>query len=259
MSDSDTADNLRMQALPVGNFDLEKFDSSITPSTAEEYLQKVMWEAQQCQNIVTVKLDETQIRKQLPVVKKLQKMRPPTEFFPPQEMQRQFLAQFSQLRDKIERCRERNNFPAPPIKLPEEQEQEAWCILCFGNDFQRSLLIKKGKKEEEVPDLVEGKQPLLSILLNISPLTLENLVEWHANWLEVAGFSELQGRWLFSLLACLEKPLTPEMCSILRNVLQNCALVRASLDSAEHPHLLHLNMLITIIAKYFGQDDLADP
>lgn len=62
-------------------------------------------------------------------------------------------------------------------------------------------------------------------------ITLENLIEWHANWLEVAGFSELQGRWMFSLLACLEKPLTPEMCSVLRNVVQNCALIRASLVS----------------------------
>ena len=53
------------------------------------------------------------------------------------------------------------------------------------------------------------------------------------DWLEVAGFSEHQGRWLYSLLACLEKPLTPELCDNVRKMVLLCARVRAELVSDE--------------------------
>ncbi|KAL7640840.1 UNVERIFIED_CONTAM: hypothetical protein RMT77_009115 [Armadillidium vulgare] len=259
MDSSDEGENIMSQALPIGNLDFNNFDPSAPPASAEDYLKKVMWEAKQCEEIVTVNLKQDQIRKHQPIVKKPNKMSAPLEFVPPREVQKEFLAQFSLLRDKIESCRTTGNIPSPPVRLPREREQEKWCNLCFGSSFQRSILLKQGKTESELPPLVEGTQPLLSILLNISSITLENIIEWHSNWLEVVGFSELQGRWLFSLLACLEKPLTPEMCSLLRGVLKNCALIRASLESVDHPHLIHLNMLITIISRYFGQDDLADP
>lgn len=39
----------------------------------------------------------------------------------------------------------------------------------------------------------------------------------------------LQGQWFFALMACLEKPLVPEACSLLRELARNCANLRATL------------------------------
>ena len=60
---------------------------------------------------------------------------------------------------------------------------------------------------------------------------IENLLEWHAQWLEVLGFSKPQGQWFYALLACLEKPVTPESCSQIRHIVRMCAKIRASLVS----------------------------
>lgn len=45
------------------------------------------------------------------------KMSAPLEFVPPREVQKEFLAQFSLLRDKIESCRTTGNIPSPPVRL----------------------------------------------------------------------------------------------------------------------------------------------
>lgn len=38
-----------------------------------------------------------------------------------------------------------------------------------------------------------------------------------------------QGRWLYALLACLEKPLIPEAHSLIRQLARRCSAVRANL------------------------------
>ena len=79
-----------------------------------------------------------------------------------------------------------------------------------------------------------------SLVFHFSQRGIENLLEWHAQWLEVLGFSEAQGRWFYALLACLEKPLTPESCSQIRHIAMMCAKIRASLVSVPLSHLLYL-------------------
>ena len=46
-----------------------------------------------------------------------------------------------------------------------------------------------------------------------------------------------QGRWLYALLVCLEKPLAPEACSLLRTLARNCANLRASLVSIQYYYM----------------------
>ncbi|CAL4122603.1 unnamed protein product, partial [Meganyctiphanes norvegica] len=149
--------------------------------------------------------------------------------------------------------------PTPQTPYPGITKSEEWCRLCFGNSFQLSLLKDSSNSEStHTLPLIKGQKPLLSILLNIGQKLLWNLIEWHCNWLEVLGFSEAQGQWLYALLACLEKPLTPETCSYLRNIARMCAQIRADLDSVDHSDLPQLNVIICIITRYFNQEDLAD-
>lgn len=256
-NDNDSGDdNILFQALPVGKLP-SNYDPSVPPASAEEYLQHVVWEARQCKEIVTVDVDRTKIKKQAAVVKKQVKANAPTGYTPSAQTQKELLSSFSKLRTQIATMRSSDQVPKSPVKLPGIKKREEWCKFCFGNSFQLALLNKSSSNTAK-PELVEGQQPLLSIVLNIKQRGIENLLEWHAQWLEVLGFSKPQGQWFYALLACLEKPLTPESCSQIRHIARMCAKIRASLDSADHPDLPQLNVIICIVAKYFNQEDLAD-
>ncbi|XP_045595473.1 gem-associated protein 2 [Procambarus clarkii] len=256
-SDSDSSDDtLLSQALPTTKVPND-YNPAIPPASAEEYLRHVVWEAKQCQEVVTVDLDRKKLKKLGSIVKKEVKASAPNGYAPSSETQQELLAAFSKLRTQIANLRTSKQIPPSPIPLPGLKNHEEWCKLCFGNSFQLALL-KQANKDAAPPPLVEGQQPLMSIVLNIKQRGLQNLLEWHSQWLEVLGFSEPQGRWFYALLACLEKPLTPESCSQIRHIARMCAQIRSALKSSEHPHLPHLNVIICIVARYFNQEDLAD-
>lgn len=256
-SDSDSSDcGLLNQALPTPTLP-SNFKPVVAPTSAEEYIQHVVWEARQCKAVMTVDLEEHKLNKPIAVVQKQVKATAPKGFTPSLESQQNLMASFSKLRAHIAILRASGKIPRPPIVLPGIKKREEWCKLCFGNSFQLALL-KQSSQDSMQPQLIEGQQPLLSILLNIKQKGIENLLEWHAQWLEVLGFSEAQGRWFYALLACLEKPLTPESCSQIRHIAMMCAKIRASLETADHPHLSQLNVIICIVARYFCQEDLVD-
>ena len=58
---------------------------------------------------------------------------------------------------------------------------------------------------------------------------IESLLIWNLEWLDIAGFSDAQGEWLYALLAALKVPLLPEQYSTLREIVFKCAKIRAAL------------------------------
>ena len=88
---------------------------------------------------------------------------------------------------------------------------------------------------------------------------VETLLEYNAHWLEESGFSQLRGQWIYALLAKLEKPLKPEMCSLIRSIARTCCTLRSRLPTADDPFLPQLNLFIALVGRYFDQTDLADP
>ena len=76
-----------------------------------------------------------------------------------------------------------------------------------------------------------------------------------------------QALWFYGLLSIVEKPLHPDDQSCLRSFVIVCskqrrAIIEASFgkDSADEVEksISHLNLIICLVAKYFGQADLAD-
>lgn len=256
-SDNDET-TLKGQAFPVEKVP-KNFAPDKPPSSVDEYLQQVVWEAQQCQEIMSADIDRNKFKSKPPKLKQFKKTVAPDGYTLCLEIQREILADFSNLREKLVKLKESKDIPKPPVPLPGITNSEEWCRLCFGNSFQLSLLKDSNNSENtQHPQLLQGQKPLLSILLNIGQKLLWNLIEWHCNWLEVLGFSNAQGQWLYALLSCLEKPLTPETSSSIRHIAKMCAQIRAELDSVNHPDLPQLNVIICIIARYFNQEDLAD-
>lgn len=104
----------------------------------------------------------------------------------------------------------------------------------------------------------------MHIVNHLKPNIVDRLVEYHVTWADdLGGFTniELQGPWLYALLARLEKPLHPDIQSTLRNLVLVCTRQRSVLPypaPREDTLLPTLNLLICLVAKYFDQGDLID-
>ena len=93
----------------------------------------------------------------------------------------------------------------------------------------------------------------------------EHVLDYLVTWLAVTGWRSEYGAWLYSLLVRLEKPLTPDTSSMLRDLVLVCARERRKIAAASDTteaerdeNIAALNLFICIVAKYFGQTDLAD-
>lgn len=79
-------------------------------------------------------------------------------------------------------------------------------------------------------DVIREKHPpLLSILLNLSANALEDLLNMHVTWVKHYGwFHEWQGKWIYAILACVEKPLSCDVVADIRDLVRVCSKVRNS-------------------------------
>ncbi|KAJ3214337.1 gem (nuclear organelle) associated protein 2 [Dinochytrium kinnereticum] len=115
----------------------------------------------------------------------------------------------------------------------------------------------------------EEPMPLLNITASIDHGTAVNVLKYHIQWLRRDDIDTLQTQWIFSLLLRLDTPLFPQDVSILRDLCRKCQKIRVAMlakgtipsepfDSKNHPEVIGLRMIVTIITGYFGQKDLSD-
>lgn len=107
-------------------------------------------------------------------------------------------------------------------------------------------------------ELAQGNPPLMSVTMHMNQPMIETVLKHHYNHMRDKGFHIQQGPWIYALLALLQKPLTPDMCSTLRDLARLCSQMRVRLDCASHPHLRPFNLFISLVARYFDQRDMAD-
>ncbi|KAL2789992.1 gem-associated protein 2 isoform beta [Daubentonia madagascariensis] len=93
---------------------------------------------------------------------------------------------------------------------------------------------------------------------NVTMATVTSVLEYLSNWFGERDFTPELGRWLYALLACLEKPLLPEAHSLIRQLARRCSEVRLLVDSKDDERVPALNLLICLVSRYFDQRDLAD-
>ncbi|KAL9960934.1 hypothetical protein ACROYT_G034442 [Oculina patagonica] len=263
----------------LGTFDQESFEDdgefseSTLPSSGYEYLRRVHLEALQCPDVVVANLDTNSFSsKQTVHVNERSGWSPaPAGFAPSLDWQMQQTADLADIRQRFVHHRSKlGKLDSTTIVLPKKNDPIGWCKFCLGDQVASKISDRKGSKKTETEENLqegidspktnqEGTPPLLSVLQQINQATLLQVLEYHVDWLEEIGFSHNQGRWFYALLVCLEKPLLPETTSLLRTLARLCATLRASLESPYHPLVTPLNLIITLVSRYFGQSDLADP
>ncbi|XP_046384680.1 gem-associated protein 2 [Ischnura elegans] len=247
-------EDVRKRALLVEDID-DEFDPSVPPSTGQEYIQRVVWEAARCEEVAVAAVKKPLTTKQTFLVNNLPGcVAAPVEYAPTKEWQQLQVSNFSSLRQRLARCRKNHLKHPPPVKLPPDDNYQAWYKMCFGRS------IEDGEEEDTGKDEKSKVLPLLSIVTAIPHPVVEKMLEYEVEWLSgsESSLSHDQGCWLYALLAALELPLTPDTCSLLRNLARSCSQIRAKLDKPDHPDVAALNLFICLVAKYFRQNDLAD-
>ena len=84
--------------------------------------------------------------------------------------------------------------------------EEKWHQICYGDDSTKL-------------------EPLLTMLLSMSEPLLARMLEYQEDWLD-DELKPNQGKWIYSLLACLDLPLTAETCSTIREIAKKCVKIR---------------------------------
>lgn len=129
-----------------------------------------------------------------------------------------------------------------------------WADFCFGQGFYSTLEALEEGKDYEVKTN-QGQAPLLHIISSLRQPEITRLVEYHAEWAETIGKIEVnQALWFYALMSVVEKPLHPDIISSMRSFVLLCSKQRGVENEIKH----YLNLIICLVANYFGQSDLSD-
>ncbi|KAK6481336.1 gem-associated protein 2 [Huso huso] len=257
-------DELMPRLLPVEEYDVEDFDPSLPPRNPQEYLRQVQLEASMCPDVMVAQIDPKKLKKNQTVNISLSGCQPAPEGFSPSlKWQQLQVANFSDVRQNVNKHREHWKLQSLDnnVVMPNPEDEEGWLKFCLGEKVYFERLLSQDDNDNDNPgiDYVKmGFPPLLSIVSRLSQASVTIVLEYLMNWLGEKAFTSELGRWLYALLACLEKPLLPEAHSLIRQLARRCSEVRASLESKEDKRLSALNLLICLVARYFEQNDLAD-
>lgn len=265
---SSSEGELMTKAFYIEGHENEDYDLNSPPTSGLEYLRRVQQEARQCPNVVVAKIDPTHFSNKQTVKYNTGKgcLPAPSGYTPTVSWQKQQAAAFSTVRLAVTRhkmkLKKQGGVVTLPTNLPDSDDDAEWCRFCFGDKFQKNVAVnakfcKAGQCLRDTTNST-GMPPLLSIVTAMSQPLIERVMEYHISWFEATGFTPEQGQWFYALLSSLEKPLTPEACALIRTLARQCANLRANLDNSDDQRLVHLNLLICLVSRYFDQCDLAD-
>uniref|UniRef100_A0A1D1YEQ8 Gem-associated protein 2 n=1 Tax=Anthurium amnicola TaxID=1678845 RepID=A0A1D1YEQ8_9ARAE len=254
-------DELVQKALPVSGKSLP----NRPPATGEEYLRMVRSEANKRPSVVIAK---NQINKSKEVriagwVKRgwanqmeLDNFDQNSNNMVNEEWEKIFLMKFDLIRQRLEKHIRKNLKSLknkPSVKFPARNDEAGWLKFCYGVNGSSNLLEGKGLENEG--DVNEMTLPFVSIVSRIDQVTTITLLQYHTKWLS-NGITIAQSQWLFALFLRVDKLLTPNQMSALRQLCKKCIQIRQKTDEDDLITLASLDMIIIIVRKYFGQKDL---
>ncbi|KAM8833654.1 gem-associated protein 2 [Synchiropus picturatus] len=256
-------EELMPRQLPVEfDDDVLDLDLNVPPRNPQEYLRQVQLEASMCPEVVVAQIDPKKLKRQSVNISVAGFQAAPAGFSPSLRWQQMQVSNFSDVRQSIAKNRQQwsSHSLDDNVVIPKPVDDEGWKKFCLGEDtrYQASSSDTDANMEPGLDYIKTGFPPLLSIISRLSQSTVLMVLEILTSWFEEQDFTPQLGRWLFALLASLEKPLLPEAHSCIRQLARRCAHLRCCLESQEDEKLPALNLLICLVARYFEQNDLAD-
>eukprot|EP00903_Cladosiphon_okamuranus_P015131 g13993.t1 len=98
-----------------------------------------------------------------------------------------------------------------------------------------------------------GTPPTMRLAMQFDQVLTQRVLAFHADWLRENLLSRARAVWIYTLLACLEKPLGSETAALVREVLRRCCAQRAEVESPHDDNLPALNVIVAIAGRFFQQ------
>ncbi|KAL6105170.1 gemin2 [Pungitius sinensis] len=241
----------------------EDLDPNGPPRNPREYLRQVQLEASLCPEVVVAQIDPKKLKKKQTINASVAGCHAAPEGFSPSlSWQQRQVGNFSDVRQSI--TKNRNHWSSHSLDdnvlMPTLTDEEGWKRFCLGESvYLGSSSSNTDDEAEPALDYTKvGFPPFLTIVSRLNQSTVLMVMEVLIGWFEEHEFAPQLGRWLYALLACLEKPLLPEAHSSIRQLARRCAQLRSTLESNRDEKLPALNLLICLVARYFEQNDLVD-
>ncbi|XP_076756758.1 gemin 2 isoform X1 [Xylocopa sonorina] len=235
-------------AFIVGDID-EDVNLSIIPTSGEEYIKRVILEAQKCADVVVAEIDRNRIKKPTIDVEPLSGcVEAPPWIGPSLDWQLYQVSDFSDIRLYISQLKSeirtlKRKWIPPKIDTPDMDDEQGWIEFCSGSGAEKARFA-----------------PNLNTMFCLNQPMVEQILEHLVEYVKSLDKIEYElGQWIYALLVILEMPLTPEMCSCLRSLARTCSVMRANSMKLEVHEIGTLNLFICLVARYFRQLDLADP
>ncbi|XP_063395365.1 gem-associated protein 2-like [Cydia fagiglandana] len=218
------------------------------PNTGEEYLLKVVKERANIAAVTVCDNDITKFTKnQSRFYKEPPRTKPaPDKLKPTIEWQNIQIKNFTDVRRNmsniIANLTKRNLWSAKVKKIViPDQSLVGWKVFFKDHDSTVTNILGFS------PELLDiGLEMLTDIIKEVPPgHTIEHET----------------GRWIYAVLARITHPPLSETISLLRNLARACAEIRSHINQENEDASLMaapLNLFICIVARYFGQLDLAD-
>ncbi|XP_036112929.1 gem-associated protein 2 isoform X4 [Molossus molossus] len=163
-------EELMPRLLPVEPCDLtEGFDPSIPPRTPQEYLRRVQIEAAQCPDVVVAQIDPKKLKRKQSVNISLSGCQPaPEGYSPTLQWQQQQVAQFSTVRQSVNRHRShwKSQQLDSNVTMPTSEDEEGWKKFCLGERLCSEGAIRPTKNESPGIDYIERPTHSPSFLLS---------------------------------------------------------------------------------------------
>ncbi|KAK3847687.1 MAG: survival motor neuron interacting protein 1-domain-containing protein [Linnemannia gamsii] len=102
----------------------------------------------------------------------------------------------------------------------------------------------------------EGMPPSPLFLIRLDQGHLIQLLKYHLRWIAEDDLQEQEGKWLYAVFLKLDPLVESDQVAVLRNMAKKCARIRSHFNSGSGSKLATVNMVITIVARLFGQGDL---
>ncbi|XP_068436603.1 gem-associated protein 2 [Clinocottus analis] len=241
----------------------EDLDLNGPPRNPREYLRQVQLEASLCPEVVVAQIDPKKLKKKQTINASVAGCHAAPEGFSPSlGWQQHQVGTFSDVRQSITKNRSHwsGHTLDDNVLMPNLTDEEGWKRFCLGETI--CLDTASCHTDAETKPTLDyskvGFPPFLTIVSRLNQSTVLMVLEILVCWFEEHAFVPQLGRWLYALLACLEKPLLPEAHSCIRQLARRSAQLRSMVESQEDETLPVLNLLICLVARYFEQNDLAD-
>ncbi|NXS78088.1 GEMI2 protein, partial [Erpornis zantholeuca] len=218
-------------------------------------------EAARCPDVVVAQIDPRKLKKKQTVNISISGCQPaPEGYCPTLKWQQQQVANFSAVRQSLNKHRNhwRSQHLDSNVTMPKSEDEEGWKKFCLGERIYSERDALSDNENLGIDYTKVGFPPLLSIVSRMNQATVTSVLEYLISWFGEKKFTPELGRWLYALLACLEKPLLPEAHSLIRQLARQCSEVRVLEESKNEEQISALNLIICLVSRYFDQRDLAD-